>query len=82
MPAVGVGVVAAVTLALLPDDVDLPVAVAAAAADEDHQADLQALVHQFRDVPDVVAMSEATAVDPEDPAHAARTAVDQLPSEA
>lgn len=63
------------------DDVDSPVVVvepAAAAAVEDHQADLQALGHQLRDVPDVVAL----AVDPEDPAHAARTAADQEPSEA
>lgn len=80
----GVRAVAAATLALLEGDVDWPVAAAAAAAaaaaDEDHQADLQALVHQLRDVPDVVAMSAASAVDPEDPAQAARTAVDQVPS--
>lgn len=77
----GVGAVAAATLAQLEDGVDSPVeAEVAAAADEDHQADLQALVHQLRDAPDVVAMSAATEVDPEGPAHAARTAVDQEPS--
>lgn len=75
-----VGAVAAATLVLLEDGVGWPVAAAEGAADEDHQADLQALVHQLRDVPDVVAMSVATAADPEDLVHAARTAVDQLPS--
>lgn len=74
-PAAGVGAVAAGTLPLPEDDVD-----SLAAADVDHQADRQALVHQLRDVPGEVASSEGPAgVDPTD---AARTAVDQAPSEA
>lgn len=65
MPAVGVRVVAVGTLPLVEDDVG-------------HQADRQALVHQLRDVPDVAPLSEAAVMDP---THAARTAVDQAPSE-
>lgn len=48
-------------------------------ADGDHQADLQALVHHLRDGPGGVALLEVVGVEP---AYAARTAVDQAPSEA